>query len=183
MKESGISEFSKSCVLTMAPTTTRGLSAYAIPMTRPSRPPWSWGTRVFVCDNLAFTGEVKLSRKHTRFAVRDLRFMTSRAVGRLGEQFHREDERIAAYKRQRLTDKAAHDLLIRAVDCRAIMPTVLPEVIRYWREPLHEEFRPRTVWSLFNAFTEQFKAVNPHVAAKRSQALHGLCDSVCGLIA
>ena len=86
-------------------------------------------------------------------------------------------------KRQRLTDKAAHDLLIRAVDCRAIMPTVLPEVIRYWREPLHEEFRPRTVWSLFNAFTEQFKAVNPHVAAKRSQALHGLCDSVCGLIA
>ena len=141
------------------------------------------GTRVFVCDNLAFTGEVKLSRKHTRFAVRDLRFMTSRAVGRLGEQFHREDERIAAYKRQRLTDKAAHDLLIRAVDCRAIMPTVLPEVIRYWREPLHEEFRPRTVWSLFNAFTEQFKAVNPHVAAKRSQALHGLCDSVCGLIA
>lgn len=141
------------------------------------------GTRVFVCDNLAFTGEVKLSRKHTRFAVRDLRFMTSRAVGRLGEQFHREDERIAAYKRQRLTDKAAHDLLIRAVDCRAITPTVLPEVIRYWREPLHEEFRPRTVWSLLNAFTEQFKAVNPHVAAKRSQALHGLCDSVCGLIA
>lgn len=56
------------------------------------------GTRVFVCDNLAFNGEVKLSRKHTRFAVRDLRFMTSRAVGRLGEQFHREDERIAAYK-------------------------------------------------------------------------------------
>ena len=48
------------------------------------------GTRVFVCDNLAFTGEVKLSRKHTRFAVRDLRFMTSRAVGRLGEQFHRD---------------------------------------------------------------------------------------------
>lgn len=141
------------------------------------------GTRVFVCDNLAFNEEVKLSRKHTRFAVRDLRFMTSRAVGRLGEQFHREDERIAAYKKQRLTDKAAHDLLIRAVDCRAITPTILPEVIRYWREPLHEEFRPRTVWSLFNAFTEQFKAVNPHVVAKRSQALHGLCDSVCGLIA
>ncbi|MGB0328973.1 MAG: DUF932 domain-containing protein, partial [Akkermansiaceae bacterium] len=26
------------------------------------------GTQVFVCDNLAFTGQVKLSRKHTRFA-------------------------------------------------------------------------------------------------------------------
>jgi len=29
------------------------------------------GTRVFVCDNLAFTGEVRLTRKHTRHAVRE----------------------------------------------------------------------------------------------------------------
>ena len=26
------------------------------------------GTRVFVCDNLAFSGQVQISRKHTRFA-------------------------------------------------------------------------------------------------------------------
>jgi hypothetical protein len=27
---------------------------------------------VFVCDNLAFSGEIKIARKHTRFIVRDL---------------------------------------------------------------------------------------------------------------
>lgn len=141
------------------------------------------GTRVFVCDNLAFNGEVKLSRKHTRFAVRDLRYMTSRAIGGLGERMHRLDERILAYKDRKLTDKAVHDILVRAIDCRAITPTALPEVLNYWREPLHDEFKPRTLWSLFNSFTEQFKSVNPHTVAKRSQALHGLCDNVCGLIA
>ncbi len=30
------------------------------------------GASVFVCDNLSFSGEVKLARKHTRFITRDL---------------------------------------------------------------------------------------------------------------
>jgi len=29
------------------------------------------GSKVLVCDNLSFTGEVKISRKHTRYAQRD----------------------------------------------------------------------------------------------------------------
>jgi len=42
------------------------------------------GTKVFCCDNLAFSGEVQISRKHTRFAERDLSHLTARAVGQLG---------------------------------------------------------------------------------------------------
>jgi len=33
------------------------------------------GSKVFVCDNLCFSGEVRLSRKHTRHAVRDLKHL------------------------------------------------------------------------------------------------------------
>ncbi len=32
-------------------------------------------------------------------------------------------------------------------------------------------------WSLFNAFTEDYKTVNPQTAVTRGQALHGLFDS------
>jgi len=39
------------------------------------------GTKVFVCDNLSFSGLIQIRRKHTRFAVRDLRQLTARAVG------------------------------------------------------------------------------------------------------
>lgn len=139
------------------------------------------GSRVFCCDNLAFSGEVKISRKHTRYAYRDLRHLTARAVGQLGERFLGLDRRIAAYKAERVADWLAHDLTIRAVDCAAITPAQIPSVLKEWREPSHEDFAPRSAWSLFNAFTEVYKTTNPHTALRRSEALHGLFDGLVGL--
>jgi len=60
------------------------------------------GIRVCVCDNLAFFGEVKISRKHTRFAERDLRHLTARAVGQLGDKFRGLDQRVLAYKQEQV---------------------------------------------------------------------------------
>jgi len=139
------------------------------------------GTRVFVCDNLAFSGEVRISRKHTRYAMRDLRHLTARAVGQLGDRFHQLDQRVDAYKEKSINDPRAHDLVIRAVDCQAITPSQIPDVLDQWRHPAHEAFRPRSLWSLFNAFTEVHKTVNPHTSLRRGEALHGLFDAAADL--
>lgn len=139
------------------------------------------GTRVFVCDNLAFTGEVKLSRKHTKNAARDLQHLTARAVGQLGDRFDHLDRRIAAYRDEPMADWAAHDLVVRAVDCKAITPTQIPRVLEEWRKPRYPEFESRTAWSLFNAFTEVQKSGNPQRILPRSEALHGLFDAAVGL--
>ena len=139
------------------------------------------GTSVFTCDNLAFSGEVKISRKHTRFAYRDLRQLTTRAVGRLGDKFQSLDKRISAYRNELIQDWRAHDFVVRAMDCGAITPSQVPGVIHEWREPSHREFRPRNLWSLFNAFTEVYKSQNPSLTMTRSETLHGLCDGMVGL--
>jgi hypothetical protein len=139
------------------------------------------GTRVFVCDNLAFTGEVQLTRKHTRHAARDLRHLTARAVGKLGDRFELLDRRVTAYREDKMPSGAAHDLIVRAVDCKVITTSQIPNVLREWRKPRFEEFRPRTAWSLFNAFTEVLKHSNPHTAIPRGEALHGLFDASVGL--
>lgn len=139
------------------------------------------GTQVFVCDNLAFTGEVRLSRKHTRHASRDLRHLTARAVGKLGDRFRLLDRRFAAYRDEPMADWAAHDIVVRASDCRAITPSQIPHVLREWRRPRHPEFEPRTAWSLFNAFTEVQKRGGPNSAIGRGEALHGLFDAAVGL--
>lgn len=139
------------------------------------------GTRVFVCDNLAFSGEVRISRKHTRFAERDLRHLTARAVGQLGDRFSGLDQRILAYKEERISNTRAHDIIIRAVDCAAITPAQIPSVLDQWRRPEHEVFAARNAWSLFNAFTEVYKTVNPHTALRRGEALHGLFDAETGV--
>jgi hypothetical protein len=43
------------------------------------------GASVFVCDNLSFSGEVKLARKHTAHIERDLQQLVERAVGMLSD--------------------------------------------------------------------------------------------------
>lgn len=140
------------------------------------------GASVFVCDNLSFSGEVRLARKHTAHVERDLPQLIGRAVGRLGDLRHAQEARFAAYRRSELTDAAAHDLVIRALDARVVPVTKVPDVLTEWREPRHPEFREgRTAWRLFNAFTEAAKG-NLDMLPRRSQALHGLLDAACGLL-
>ncbi|MCH7226200.1 DUF932 domain-containing protein [Haloferula sp. A504] len=139
------------------------------------------GTRTFVCDNMAFSGEVRISRKHTRNAWRDLRHLTARAVGQLGDRFQSLDRRIELYRSEPMADWSALDLVIRAMDCQAITPSQLPRVLNEWRKPRHDAFCPRNLWSLFNSFTEVFKGQNPVTTMRRSQALHGLCDTIVGI--
>lgn len=138
------------------------------------------GANVFVCDNLSFSGEVRMHRKHTTWIMRDLPQLTERAIGRLMTRWHHQDERIAKYKEHGLTGMEAHDLVIRSVDVGAMPPSRIPDVLKEWRKPRHVEFEPRTVWSLFNSFTEVLKG-SLIALPKRTEALHGLMDSFVGL--
>ena len=139
------------------------------------------GSQVLVCDNLSFFGQVVLTRRHTRFIERDLPWIVAQAVGRLSEMRTQQADRLDAYKQTRIQDRTAHDLMVRAVDSRVIPVTQLPLVLKEWREPSHDEFTEngRSVWRLFNAFTESFKSRSLEVLPRRSQALHGLMDRVC----
>lgn len=138
------------------------------------------GAGVFVCDNLSFSGEVTLARKHTRHILRDLPGLVERGVGLLGDHRRHQDLRIEAYKGKELTDSQAHDVIINALDARVIGSTAIPNILKEWRSPKHDEFSARTVWSLFNGFTEIGKG-NAMRSLVNTQKLHGLCDSVCGL--
>jgi hypothetical protein len=102
-----------------------------------------------------------LIARYTRYAERDLRHLTARAVGELGSKLHSLDQQIFCYNQTRINDQRAHDIVIRALDAGAITTTQVPEVLHEWREPRHPEFLlPRTTWSLFNAVTEVHKGVN-----------------------
>jgi hypothetical protein len=139
------------------------------------------GASVFVCDNLSFSGEVKLARKHTRFIVRDLPMLVEAGIGRMLDKWHDQSVRFDAYKESRLNDTTAHDLIIRAVDVGVCSNRLIPDVLGWWRRPTHEQFQRRNVWSLFNAFTESLKDGSLAELPKRTEALHGLLDCHVGL--
>lgn len=141
------------------------------------------GSSVFVCDNLSFSGEIKIARKHTRFIMRDLPGLVSGAVGHLSERWHAQAERINGYRAHELSDAQAHDLVIRALDNRAITVTQVPSILEEWRTPRHPEFAVdgKTAWRFFNAVTEAAKGSGLWALSQRTQALHGLLDGEVGL--
>ena len=59
----------------------------------------------------------------------------------------------------KLNDVQAHDLLIRALDNRAITVTQVSTILQEWRTPRHPEFAAdgKTAWRFFNAVTEAAK--------------------------
>ena len=136
------------------------------------------GSRVFVCDNLAFSAEIVIARKHTRFISRDLDRMVAEAAGKIAQARISQAQRIEAYKTTELDDAQVHDLIIRAVDAKVMANSYIAKVLGQWRESAHEEFQARTAWSLFNGFTEVFKQTNPLDLTSRSVRLHGLLDMV-----
>lgn len=140
------------------------------------------GTRVFVCDNLAFSGEVSIARRHTVNIRRDLPELVARAMGKLAAYRQVQDARIASYQETEISPVEAHDLVVRAMDAQVIGPVLVPHVLQSWRSPEHPEFAPRNLWSLFNAFTERLKGTRPEVLSRRTQSLHGLLDAHTGLM-
>ncbi len=72
-------------------------------------------------------------------------------------------------------------VIIRATDVNVCSNCLVPDVLHEWREPRHEVFEGRNVWSLFNVFTDSLKAGNLADLRKRTEALHSLLDirAVC----
>jgi hypothetical protein len=133
------------------------------------------GSQVFVCDNLAFCGEIKFGRKHTRFIERDLPGLICDAITQLNEEWINMDLRIEAYKNSPIADWNAHDIVVKAIDDQILPVTALPRLLDEWRMPSHREFEDRTIWSLFNAFTEVLKGNLNHLPS-RTEKLHRLMD-------
>ena len=115
------------------------------------------GSRVFVCDNLAFRSELLVRRKHTLNGMRAFGTAIGSAVASLASFREAEEDRIRKMVEIDLTPAMASHLILLAYRRGIISALQLPKVCQAWEEPAHEDFRPRTAWSLFNAFTEVLK--------------------------
>jgi Domain of unknown function (DUF932) len=132
------------------------------------------GSRLWVCDNLAFSGEVTMHRKHTVHIFRDLPDLIYTMLSQVSSMRSRIDGEIAAMKNRELQPANAHHLMVEAVKGNVAPASRLPKVIEAWEEPQHEAFRPRTAWSLFNAFTEVQKGSGPRAQMEGSLRLSAL---------
>ena len=116
------------------------------------------GYRESVCSNMAFAGEfMPVLAKHSKpFSLVDY---ISVSVDRMQSTFEPMRKQVEAWQRSESADVTAKVVIDEAfVEGRLEAPKHLaPTVHDLHFEPAYEEFRPRTIWSLPNAFTSAFK--------------------------
>jgi hypothetical protein len=146
----------------------------------------SSGSRVFVCDNLAFNGDAVMHTKQTTNMHLRLPLLLDDMVDGLSVNFQRQVEQFDNYRLTQLSDPAASQVLIEMGRRNIINWSELGKVNAEWIDPMHEEHAEdgNSVWRMFNAATEVMKLRNPDhprlpgLAAK-TVALHELCDLAC----
>lgn len=111
------------------------------------------GSRVFVCDNLAFHGETRVSRKHTANVFRDLPSLIYDMLTSVSAMKENLAAEIEQMKRRTLTVALSHHLMVLALRAGALPASQLPKVIEAYDDLDNPEFAPRSAWALFNAFT------------------------------
>lgn len=154
------------------------------------------GTRVFVCDNLAFRADdaiVKFSRKHTAFILRDFPRICIDRVAELPGYFDSTEQQVDRWKTCYLgtdpieTRKNAADLCMTALTKGATNGRLLPRV---WQEfnrvdgpGGHSCLKGSSLWSLYNAFTEVEKTSDsPAESQRRTARLSTILDGTCRVL-
>jgi hypothetical protein len=120
------------------------------------------GYRVFVCDNMAFHGDfTPVLAKHSKhFSLVDA---LSVGVDRMQRDFEPMRRQIETWKNLQLPETHAKLIIYRAfIEEKLDAPKHLARRVHdLYFNPALEEFAPRTMWSLSNAFTSAFKELEP----------------------
>jgi hypothetical protein len=84
-------------------------------------------------------------------------------VDRMQRNFDPMRKQVEAWQKSEITDVTAKVVIYEAfVEGKLEAPKHLARSVHdLYFEPKYEEFRPRTIWSLSNAFTSAFKELDP----------------------
>ena len=143
------------------------------------------GDKVFVCDNLCFSGEIGVGHKHTKNIMDDkigIRPRLVEAISNLLIVGKRQEVRYDQYKSKQMDSGLAEVIMIDALREGVVTSTQLPKVVQQWDTPDHEEFaKHKNGWRLFNGFTEALKGTSPIELPSRTIKLQSIMDRRCEL--
>ena len=136
----------------------------------------AFGSRVFVCDNLAFSASHVIRRKHTMKAKKELPGLMADIVQPLQQERIAQNEKLLRYQATPLSDAQADHAIMSMYRADVIGAKRLIEVVEQWEHPSHD-WGGKTAWRLFNAAT---LALTGRVADKpdRTKRLHEVIDGM-----
>jgi Domain of unknown function (DUF932) len=140
----------------------------------------AFGSRVFVCDNLAFIADHVVKRKHTANLKRDLPGLVTEVIEPLALRREEQAKTFDRYRQTLLTDQQADHCILQMYRVGIINVQRIPDVLKEWAEPSFEEFKQkRSAWRLFNAATFALNGrvvENGNVTPKLHKVIDGVCE-------
>jgi hypothetical protein len=135
------------------------------------------GYRVFVCENMAFSGDFQpvLAKHSKHFSLQNA---LSIGVDEMQRNFAGMRQQVDCWRESQLTEVEAKLIIYRAfIESDLEVPKHLVRPVHdLYFNPQHEEFGPRTLWSLSNAFTSAFKQLEPIPQFRATAKLAGFLE-------
>lgn len=147
------------------------------------------GSRVFVCDNLAFSGEVTFKTRQTTNIESRLPGMISGAMGQLIDLSELQERRFDAYHNMEFKSRWGDAAIVECMRRGVLSTRQMPKAIAEWDEPSHVEHAEQgySLWRFHNAITEAVKPVNGRAGVIQNQdrtiKLTSFLDEVAGIAA
>ena len=137
----------------------------------------AFGSRVFVCDNLAFIADHVIKRKHTPNAKRDLPGLVGEIIEPLVFQREKQRQTFVRYQETAIDQPQADHAIMDMYRQGVINLQRIADVEDAWQRPPHD-WGDRTAWRLFNAATYALhgKVVEHNDATPK---LHRIIDATC----
>jgi hypothetical protein len=138
------------------------------------------GAQVFVCDNLSFSGDHVIKRRHTVNAKRDLPGLVAEVVEPLQHHRQAQHRQFERYQATPLLEYQADHAIMQLYRQGIINVTRISEVVRQWEEPGFD-WGDKTAWRLFNATTHSLDgriAENPQITQQLHQVIDGVCERI-----
>ena len=132
-----------------------------------------------MCHNLAFRGDFSpVLAKHSKHL--SLEDTISIGADRMQRNFEPMRQQVESWRAKQMSAAAAKLTIYRAfIEGDLDLPRHLArKVHELYFNPQYEEFQPRTMWSLSNAFTSAFKELDPIPQFRATAKLGGFLEVV-----
>lgn len=136
------------------------------------------GSRVFVCDNLCFSGEIEIKTKQTLDIDSRIKGLLFDAIQEVPEMVNHQDGRFDKYRTTVVGQIIGNSMITDMVRQGVLNASQVGKALSEWDKPSHDEHAEDgfTLWRLHNACTEALKPTN-----QRTIALQRNWDRTIGL--
>ncbi len=130
------------------------------------------GASVFVCDNLALSGEIVVMKKHTKNVWNELEETAISTIYKSQKNYQQITADAGAMRTLPMGNNEAFRTMGLLFGNNIISPRQLTVLKDEWLKPSYKEFEPRNLWSFYNAATESLKSSPPVTIMEKHIKLH-----------